>query len=100
MENNGKKPPKRILSVSLAAASLLISAASVLGSVAPASLAKTKPVAEVSESSAATTLPAPLVLKHANSNQQLVAQHDSHASHSSHGSHGSHGSHSSHASAL
>jgi hypothetical protein len=48
----------------------------------------------------ASTLPAPLVLKHADSNQQLVAQHDSHSSHSSHDSHSSHSSHSSHASGL
>jgi hypothetical protein len=47
-----------------------------------------------------STLPVPLVLKHADSNQQLVAQHDSHSSHSSHDSHSSHSSHSSHASGL
>jgi hypothetical protein len=90
----------RILSVSLAAASLLVSATSALGSVVPASIAPTQPVAEFSSSSVASTLPAPLVLKHADSNQQLVAQHDSHSSHSSHDSHSSHSSHSSHASGL
>jgi hypothetical protein len=43
-------------------------------------------------SSTARTLPAPMVLKHANSNQMLVAQHSSHASHASHASHSSHAS--------
>jgi hypothetical protein len=90
----------RILSVSLAAASLLVSATSAFGSVAPASIAQTQPVAEFSSSSVPSTLPAPLVLKHTDSNQQLVAQHDSHSSHSSHDSHSSHSSHSSHASGL
>jgi hypothetical protein len=85
----------RILSVSLAAASLLVSATSALGLVAPASVAKTQPVAEFSAFSSAPTLPAPLVLQHADSNQQLVAQHDSHSSHSSHDSHSSHSSHAS-----
>jgi hypothetical protein len=85
----------RILSVSLAAASLLVSATSAFGSVAPASIAPTHPVAVFSSPSAASTLPALLVLKHADSNQQLVAQHDSHSSHSSHDSHSSHSSHAS-----
>jgi hypothetical protein len=90
----------RILSVSLAAASLLVGATSAFGSFAPASIAPTQHAAEFSSSSVASTLPAPLVLKHADSNQQLVAQHDSHSSHSSHDSHSSHSSHSSHASGL
>ena len=83
------KNSKHILSVSLAAAGLLVSATSALGSVAPASIATAKPVAEFSTSRAAEALPAPLVLRHANLNQQLVAQHDSHASHASHSSHAS-----------
>jgi hypothetical protein len=86
------KTAKRILSVSLAAASLLVSATSALGSVAPATVANTQPVAEFSAPSTAGTLPAPLVLRHAISNQQLVAQHDSHSSHESHSSHSSHSS--------
>ena len=94
------KTSKRILSVSLAAASIFASATSSLGSVAPASVAKTKPPAEFSVTSTARTIPAPLVLKHADSSQQLVAQHASHSSHSSHASHSSHSSHSSHASGL
>ena|ERR1039457_3377709 len=89
------KAAKRILSVSLATASLLVGAASAFGSIAPVPVVQTKPTSGISVSNTARTLPAPLVLKHANSNQSLVAQHDSHSSHASHASHASHSSHAS-----
>jgi hypothetical protein len=92
------KTAKRIQSVSMATASLLFSAASAFGSVPPVSVAQTTPNGTVSVSDAARSLPAPLVLNPAGSNQQLIAQHDSHASHTSHGSHSSHASHSNHTS--
>ena len=98
MENEKNMAPatgkvaKRILSVSLATASLLVGATSALGSIAPVPVTQTKPASGVSVSSTARTLPAPMVLKHANSNQMLVAQHSSHASHASHASHSSHAS--------
>ena len=86
----------RILSVSLAAAGLLASATSALGSVtfSPAQTART--TVETSVSAEHRTLPGPLVLKSASGMQQLAMQHDSHASHSSHHSHHSHSSHHSH----
>jgi hypothetical protein len=93
------KTTKRILSVSLAAASLLASATAALGSALPTPVGTAKPVTQIS-STTTRTVPPQLVLKHADQNQQLVAQHGSHSSHSSHGSHGSHGSHASHASGL
>ena len=89
------KTAKRIQSLSMATASLLFSAASAFGSVPPVSVAQTTPNGTVSVSDAARSLPAPLVLNPAGSNQQLIAQHDSHDSHSSHASHGSHSSHAS-----
>src|ERR1035441_5314253 len=89
------KTAKRILSLSLATASLLVSASSAFGSITPVSVLQTKPVSGVSASNTARTLPAPLLLKHASSDQQLVAQHSSHASHASHASHSSHASHAS-----
>jgi hypothetical protein len=89
------KAAKRILSVSLATATLLVGATSALGSIAPVPVMRTMPASGVSVSSTARNLPAPLVLRHADSNQMLVAQHDSHSSHSSHASHASHSSHAS-----
>jgi hypothetical protein len=93
-DNTGKKA-KRILSVSLAAAGLLASATSALGSIVSTPIEKAKTTVEVSAQQTGRNIPAPLVLKLANSNQQLAFDHESHASHSSHASHASHASHSS-----
>jgi hypothetical protein len=93
-DNTGKKA-KRILSVSLAAAGLLASATSALGSIVSTPIEKAKTAVELSVQQTGTNIPAPLVLKPANSNQQLAFDHESHASHSSHASHASHASHSS-----
>jgi hypothetical protein len=83
------------LSVSLAAAGLLASATSALGSIVSTPIEKAKTVVEVTAPNTARTLPGPLVLKPAGSGQQLAFDHESHVSHGSHGSHGSHHSHSS-----
>lgn len=90
-----QKKGKRILSVALAAAGLLASASSALGSVVSAPIEKAKTIVEMSAGNSQRTLPGPLVLKTANSMQQLAMQHESHVSHSSHESHSSHVSHSS-----
>jgi hypothetical protein len=95
-----EKKGKRILSVSLAAAGLLASATSALGSVTFSPAEKARTAVEDSVTAVHRTLPGPLVLKAANNLQQLALQHDSHASHSSHSSHSSHASHSSHSSGL
>jgi His-Xaa-Ser system protein HxsD len=93
-----EKKGKRILSVSLAAAGLLASATSALGSVTFSPIEKPKTTVEDSVTAAHRTLPSLLVLKSANGTQQVAQQHDSHASHSSHHSHHSHHSHTSHSS--
>jgi hypothetical protein len=91
-----EKRKNRVLSVSLAAAGLLASATSALGSVTFTPAQKARTTVETSVTAEHRTLPGPLVLKPANGMQQLALQHDSHASHSSHHSHHSHGSHHSH----
>lgn len=89
------KAARRILSVSLATASLLIGATSAFGSLAPVPVMQPQSGSGSSLSNSARTLPSPLLLTHASSDQQLVAQHGSHVSHGSHSSHGSHTSHTS-----
>jgi hypothetical protein len=90
------KTAKHIQSVSMATAALLFSAVSAFGSVPSVYVAQPAPNGAVSVSGSTRPLPGPLVLDRADSNQQLIAQHDSHASHGSHNSHGSHSSHGSH----
>lgn len=85
---------KRILSISLAAASLLASASSAFAKVSPAP-AQAKVAIETSVAGTQRAVPSPLVLKPASSLQQLAMQHGSHASHTSHHSHHSHHSHTS-----
>ncbi len=88
-DNNGSpKKGKRILSVSLAAASLLAGASPALGSVA--SVPSNFVQASVQQD--AKSLPDLLVLKSANQTQ-MTFQHESHSSHASHSSHHSHHSH-------
>jgi len=94
-----EKKGKRILSVSLAAAGLLASATSALGSLKFSPSQKAKTTVEDSVT-VRRTLPGPLVLKPANGVQQVAQQHSSHASHSSHHSHHSHHSHTSHTSGV
>jgi hypothetical protein len=92
----GEKKKNRILSVSLAAAGLLASATSALGSVPFSPTEKARTTVEDSAIAAHRTLPGSLILKSASGLQQVALQHDSHASHSSHHSHHSHSSHHSH----
>jgi hypothetical protein len=91
---------RRILSLSLAAASLVAAATSAPGSVIFNPIEKARTAVEISGANTQRNLPGPLVLKSANSMHQLAMQHDSHSSHSSHSSHASHSSHSSHSSGL
>lgn len=93
-----KTHKRRILSLSLAAASLVAAATSVPGSVVANPLAKARTATEISGATIQRNLPGPLVLKSGDPMHQLAMQHDSHASHSSHGSHASHASHASHSS--
>lgn len=95
MNKATRKTAIRILSVSLATASLLAGATSALGSIAAITATQANPTPAASVLGAARTLPAQLVLRPATSNPQLVAQHDSHSSHASHASHASHSSHAS-----
>jgi len=87
-----EKKIRRILTVSLAAASLLASATSALGSIVSSPAEKAKTAVEMTAPNTARTLPGPLVLKPAVSGQQLAFEHGSHVSHVSHHSHHSHSS--------
>jgi hypothetical protein len=95
-----EKKTKRILTVSLAAASLLASATSALGSIVSRPVENAKTAVEVTAANTNKTLPGPLVLKPAGSGQLLAFDHQSHVSHGSHHSHHSHHSHTSHTSGL
>ena len=95
-----EKRTKRILSLSLAAAGLLASATSALGSVTFSPPEKAKTRVEDSFTAAHRTLPGPLVLKSATELTQLAQNHASHSSHHSHHSHTSHHSHHSHSSGV